>query len=73
MLFRQQQHQANGDQKQPKNHQKQPKKIIKTAKKNHTKKMPLTGLSESETIDKSQNTASKKNQRKIIINICQFI
>jgi len=35
--------------------------------------MPLTGLSESETIDKSQNTASKKNQRKIIINICQFI
>merc|ERR1719266_1156383 len=39
--------------------------------KNHTKKMPLTSLSKSETIDKSQ-TASKKNQRKIIINICQL-
>jgi len=56
----------------PKNHQKQPKNR-QNSQKNNTKKMPLTSLSESETIDKSQNTASKKNQRKIIINICQFI
>jgi len=62
MLFRQQQHQANGDQKQPKNHQSSQKKHKENA---------LNSLSESETIDKSQ-TASKKNQRKIIINICQL-
>ena len=48
----------------------------KTAKKsskqpkNHTENT-LNSLSKSETIDKSQ-TASKKNQRKIIINICQL-
>ena len=49
---------------------KNSQKIIKAAKKKH-KENALNSLSKSETIDKSQ-TASKKNQRKIIINICQL-
>lgn len=48
---------------------KNSQKMIKAAKKHEEN--ALNGLSESETIDKSQ-TASKKNQRKIIINICQL-
>jgi hypothetical protein len=55
MLFRQQQHQASGDQKQPKNDQNSQKK---------RKQKALYGLSESETIDKSQ-TASKQNKQRI--------
>ena len=53
MLFRQQQHQANGDQKQPKNHQSSQKKPHK--------ENALNSLSESETIDKSQNSFQKKS------------
>lgn len=52
MLFRHQQHQANGDQNQPKNHQ--------SSQKTH-KENALNRLSESETIDKSQTASQKKS------------
>jgi len=63
MLFRQQQHQANGDQKQPKNHQSSQKK--------HTKKMPLTVFPNLKQLI-NHKQLPKKNQHKIIINICQL-
>jgi len=71
MLFRQQQHQANGDQKQPKYHQKQPKNHQNSQK--TQRKLPLTSLSESETIDKSQNSFQKEiNARLLLIFVSLY-
>merc|ERR1711971_665640 len=49
---------------------KNSQKIIKAAKK-HTKKMPLAVFPNLKQLI-NHRTASKKNQRKIIINICQL-
>lgn len=71
MLFRQQQHQANGDQKQPKKSSKTAKKSSKQPKKH--KENALNGLSESETIDKSQNSFQKKiNARLLLIFVSLY-
>jgi len=64
MLFRQQQHQANGDQKQPKNHQNSQKKHKENA---------LNSLSESETIDKSQTQLPKKINARLLLIFVSYI
>merc|ERR1711971_461964 len=52
---------------------KNSQKIIKTAKKQQHKEMPLTGLSESETIDKSQTASKKINARLLLIFVSYIV